>query len=48
MAHQRIPPGCKLIFRWSFIHPVTGKRVYSKNGRPIPLIVPIDDGADKK
>jgi hypothetical protein len=24
-------------FCWSFVHPKTGKRVYSRNGRPFPI-----------
>lgn len=29
-------PG-KVIFRWWYIHPKTGRRIHSKNGRPFPI-----------
>jgi hypothetical protein len=37
-----VPPGYRLVFRPYFIHPVTKKPVYPRNGKVFPLIVKVD------
>lgn len=37
-SYPSIPPGKKLIFRWSFIDPQTGAKIVARN-RPFPILV---------
>ncbi|MFY0528110.1 hypothetical protein ACN28I_34780 [Archangium gephyra] len=37
-SYPSIPPGKKLIFRWSFIDPQTGAKIVARN-RPFPMLV---------
>ena len=38
-SYPPVPKGYKLIFRWSYKHPKTGKIIRPKNGRPFPMLV---------
>jgi hypothetical protein len=49
MSHGRNqpPPGYRVIFRWSRVNPKTGLRERPRNGRPFPILVPIEDDRPK-